>query len=379
MTIPKFMLATCLCALMLLVMTGSGTTSAQTQTTITLPDAELNWGDSSIIEAHSDCGADWCGNVVFTLTFDPSVIEVQSVEIGPYLGDQHVEIIDVDNAAGTVSFRATAIQSPTPTADNVLFRLNVQSVGIGQSALEITDLELKDSTDAVLAATAVSGSVTVSLDVDDLLGVLSTFDWRIVFVSERDANPEIYVMNADGSNQTRLTEEDARDDMPVWSPSGSPAIGANTGVATIPTVGVDGIAGTTIAGAATATTTTTGGGGGGGNNRDDGDTPERIEVTENLIREKMQGAELQTKQDAVSLPKIQRIVDSLQDDGYIDSWSNRIQVDDGFIVEGNHRYIAGRIMGFEWPSRAGNLPTSVRNRPTISWQDIEIDSVDWGY
>lgn len=45
---------------------------------------------------------------------------------------------------------------------------------------------------------------------------------EIAFVSDRDGNLELYVMNADGSDQTRLTErlreEDSR---PTWSPDGS--------------------------------------------------------------------------------------------------------------------------------------------------------------
>ncbi len=40
----------------------------------------------------------------------------------------------------------------------------------------------------------------------------------IVFMSDRDGNPEIYVMNADGSNQTRLTNDPAQDYEPAWSP-----------------------------------------------------------------------------------------------------------------------------------------------------------------
>ena len=44
---------------------------------------------------------------------------------------------------------------------------------------------------------------------------------RIAFVSDRDGNFEIYMMNADGSNQTRLTNNPAEDGMPAWSPDGS--------------------------------------------------------------------------------------------------------------------------------------------------------------
>ncbi len=43
---------------------------------------------------------------------------------------------------------------------------------------------------------------------------------RIAFYSNRDGNNEIYVMNADGANQVRLTNNAAADDLPVWSPNG---------------------------------------------------------------------------------------------------------------------------------------------------------------
>ncbi len=44
---------------------------------------------------------------------------------------------------------------------------------------------------------------------------------RIVFQSVRGGNADIYVMNADGSDQTRLTEHDATERHPSWSPDGS--------------------------------------------------------------------------------------------------------------------------------------------------------------
>ena len=44
---------------------------------------------------------------------------------------------------------------------------------------------------------------------------------RIVFTSDRDDDAEIYVMNADGSGLTRLTNDPAWDDSAVWSPDGS--------------------------------------------------------------------------------------------------------------------------------------------------------------
>ena len=43
---------------------------------------------------------------------------------------------------------------------------------------------------------------------------------KIVFTSERDGNQEIYVMNSDGSGQSRLTHNDSPDHQPSWSPDG---------------------------------------------------------------------------------------------------------------------------------------------------------------
>jgi len=43
---------------------------------------------------------------------------------------------------------------------------------------------------------------------------------RIVFSSSRDGDREVYVMNADGSGQTRLTNNAAVDFQPSWSPDG---------------------------------------------------------------------------------------------------------------------------------------------------------------
>src|SRR6266851_5751424 len=44
---------------------------------------------------------------------------------------------------------------------------------------------------------------------------------KIAFMSDRDGSEQIYVMNADGSNPTRLTNSPATDDQPAWSPDGT--------------------------------------------------------------------------------------------------------------------------------------------------------------
>lgn len=44
---------------------------------------------------------------------------------------------------------------------------------------------------------------------------------KIAFVTHRDGNKEIYVMDVDGSNQRRLTTDPAEDSSPTWSPDSS--------------------------------------------------------------------------------------------------------------------------------------------------------------
>jgi hypothetical protein len=48
----------------------------------------------------------------------------------------------------------------------------------------------------------------------------ATHGEKIAFMSDRDANWEVYVMNADGSGLERLTRDPAHDGLPVWSPDG---------------------------------------------------------------------------------------------------------------------------------------------------------------
>ena len=43
---------------------------------------------------------------------------------------------------------------------------------------------------------------------------------KIVFMSKRDSNAEIYAMNTDGSEQVNLTQHPAADYAPTWSPNG---------------------------------------------------------------------------------------------------------------------------------------------------------------
>lgn len=69
----------------------------------------------------------------------------------------------------------------------------------------------------------------------------------------------------------------------------------------------------------------------------------RAVVTEQTIRDAMKGAPLRTVQEDASLPKVQRFVKRL-DEG---EQPPPIVVQDDVVLDGSHRYIAGRIAGRE--------------------------------
>lgn len=56
---------------------------------------------------------------------------------------------------------------------------------------------------------------------DDVFASFNPDGNKIAFVSNRDGNREIYIMNADGSGQTRLTHSSTDESSPTFSPDGS--------------------------------------------------------------------------------------------------------------------------------------------------------------
>ncbi|MBE0460789.1 MAG: Tol-Pal system beta propeller repeat protein TolB [Candidatus Aminicenantes bacterium] len=60
----------------------------------------------------------------------------------------------------------------------------------------------------------------MSDEIMKIFGEPSIFTSKIVFVSNRDGNDELYMMDYDGHNQTRLTFNNVKDYMPAWSADG---------------------------------------------------------------------------------------------------------------------------------------------------------------
>ncbi|OHS09410.1 hypothetical protein HMPREF3289_00195 [Pseudomonas sp. HMSC75E02] len=97
------------------------------------------------------------------------------------------------------------------------------------------------------------------------------------------------------------------------------------------------------------------------------------DVTPEVIQKALQGDTAISAQNFVSLPAIQRYVDRL----LAGEVAPAIKMDGNVIVDGNHRYIAAKILGREPAVTPGVLSSSKANQ-VKPVGDIKIDLVDWG-
>ena len=100
---------------------------------------------------------------------------------------------------------------------------------------------------------------------------------------------------------------------------------------------------------------------------------EAIVVTQASIQAALKGSPMTTAQSAVSLPAVANYVQKIEA-GMV---APAIKVDGKIIVEGNHRYVAGRLAGKEPAQTAGTAsPSQVRQAKPI--ENIKVDPTDWG-
>jgi formylglycine-generating enzyme required for sulfatase activity len=141
-------------------------------------------------------GASWCG----ALDMAGNVWEWVSDKFGDY--------------------PAEAQTNPTGLADGELNLLRGGSWGYGRNGVRAAyRYPVPPSADYLgVGFRCVVGATPVGEALPPLTG---SGGGVIAFTSERDGEGDIYVMNADGSDQRRLTDDPAYDAWPTWSPDGS--------------------------------------------------------------------------------------------------------------------------------------------------------------
>ena len=110
--------------------------------------------------------ADDLGGFEFDLLFTPTVVTVDSVTLGDFLGSTGRTVIpvgpDVDNQAGSASFGAASIGSaPGPDGTGVLATITLTSQGVGISPLDLDNVVVLD-TQANTQTTAVEDGTVVA-------------------------------------------------------------------------------------------------------------------------------------------------------------------------------------------------------------------------
>lgn len=106
-----------------------------------------------------------------------------------------------------------AIAEPdwSPDARSILFTLRME--------LDAYAVDL-DGMLYVLELDLAGNPTARSLDVRGASPVWSPDASRIAFISDLEGQPDLYVMDADGGNMTRLTEDPVDERYPAWSPDG---------------------------------------------------------------------------------------------------------------------------------------------------------------
>jgi subtilisin family serine protease len=127
--------------------------------------------------------------------------------------------------------RRLAFTSSAPGFQSVISIMNVD--GTGRVPLFISgatnpdwspegfSLLLEIGNSIWLHSTSSLGSTRLTNETGDSRPRFSPDGSKIVFQSIRDGQAEIYVMNSDGTEQTRLTNNSAADTAPAWSPDGT--------------------------------------------------------------------------------------------------------------------------------------------------------------
>ena len=190
------------------LLSGVGFGRAQTGVTVTLTPAEVGVAETAVVEGRIVCPAGSCAAFAVTIRFDRAIARVWTARAGPYLGEGALEREAlVDNAAGVVRLSLRRTRSAAAIGD-VLFTLKSADCP-RRSCLHHRTLDITDANRARWPQWPGHDSHRLR---DGQIAYFSPPDnrWEVAFTSERDGNPEIYVINADGAIP-RLTTNDVLD------------------------------------------------------------------------------------------------------------------------------------------------------------------------
>lgn len=103
----------------------------------------------------------------FDLSFDPSIVQLQSITEGPFLPTAGTTFFlpgTIDNTAGTATFTADALIGPISgvSGSGVLADFNFEALSEGTSNLTLSNAILVDSSGGLISFTPQSGQATIA-------------------------------------------------------------------------------------------------------------------------------------------------------------------------------------------------------------------------
>ena len=127
-----------------------------------------------------------------------------------------------DPDGDALTYTATSSNTGAATVSVSGSTVTITGVATGVATVTITARDPLTATQSVsVTVTAAPTRLTNNNGGNNFGPAWSPDGTKIAFTSSRDGNFEIYVMGTDGSNPTRLTDNNADDGSPAWSPDGT--------------------------------------------------------------------------------------------------------------------------------------------------------------
>ena len=127
-----------------------------------------------------------------------------------------------DPDGDALTYTATSSNTGAATVSVSGSTVTITGVATGGATVTITARDPLTATQSVsVTVTAAPTRLTNNNGGNNFGPAWSPDGTKIAFTSSRDGNFEIYVMGTDGSNPTRLTDNNADDGSPAWSPDGT--------------------------------------------------------------------------------------------------------------------------------------------------------------
>ncbi len=175
---------------------------------IAIPDFKVTAGDATLYDASKTIHDTIWNDLIFSGYFN--IIPHEHYRFIPTLDEKHIKFKDWASLEADLLF----IGSATRAGDRLTFTGSLHDV-------KAQNFVIGKSYGGDMKVARLIGHQMANEIVKRVIGLeKNLFTSKIAFISTRDGNRELYVMDYDGSNQTRITFNKVPDMLPAWSPDG---------------------------------------------------------------------------------------------------------------------------------------------------------------